>query len=407
MLRVRLLCARQSLSVDNLFVFLMLFEYFRVPDEYTERVLRWGIMSALVLRGVMIAIGVAAVQRFRPVLLGFALILIVSAYKMLQPEGDEESLQDNAVMKIARWCVKATDEYDGDKFFTRIDGVRRATPMFVVLICIELSDVLFAVDSIPAVVGITQDAFIVYSSNIFALMALRSLYLILSKSVQQLVYLRHAVATILGFVGLKSARAARPIISRRAGCPTLPAPAASDAQLDSCASALLGSGARVLPRTRLLRCVAWCDHCAARCGHDRLAAQKSASRVQWRQGAAQGLSGCRTPQVGQRGLIAAAACFGAAGGWGWCIRRRARPAMTMYWRVRARVRARLQSCTAPRDARAQHGATSWWFIWWAGESWRGWRLYRDTKCESVCRCISRVVSRVSHTHRMRLLYPES
>jgi TerC family integral membrane protein len=193
----------KSLSVDNLFVFLMLFEYFRVPDEYTERVLRWGIMSALVLRGVMIAIGVAAVQRFRPVLLGFALILIVSAYKMLQPEGDEESLQDNAVMKIARWCVKATDEYDGDKFFTKIDGVRRATPMFVVLICIELSDVLFAVDSIPAVVGITQDAFIVYSSNIFALMALRSLYLILSKSVQQLIYLRHAVATILGFVGLK------------------------------------------------------------------------------------------------------------------------------------------------------------------------------------------------------------
>ena len=103
------------------------------------------------------------------------------------------------------------DRYDGDKFFTKIDGVRRATPMFVVLICIELSDVLFAVDSIPAVVGITQDAFIVYSSNIFALMALRSLYLILSKSVQQLIYLRHAVALILGFVGLKSARAACPI----------------------------------------------------------------------------------------------------------------------------------------------------------------------------------------------------
>jgi len=193
----------KSLSVDNLFVFLMLFEYFKVPEESQERVLRWGIMSALVLRGVMIGVGVAAVQRFKPVLLVFALILIVSAYKMLQPEGDEEDLHDNAVMKIARWCVSATDEYDGDKFFTKVDGVRRATPMLVVLICIELSDVLFAVDSIPAVVGITQDPFIVYSSNIFALMALRSLYLILSKSVQQLIYLRHAVATILGFVGLK------------------------------------------------------------------------------------------------------------------------------------------------------------------------------------------------------------
>jgi len=181
----------------------MIFEYFKVPEASQERVLRWGIMSALVLRGVMIAVGVAAVQRFRPVLLAFALILIVSAVKMIQPEGDEESLHDNMVMKIARRLVSATDEYDGDKFFTRIDGVRRATPMLVVLICIELSDVLFAVDSIPAVVGITQDPFIVYTSNIFALMALRSLYLILSKSVQQLVYLRHAVATILGFVGLK------------------------------------------------------------------------------------------------------------------------------------------------------------------------------------------------------------
>jgi len=192
----------KSLSVDNLFVFLMLFEYFHVPDEYTERVLRWGIMSALVLRGFMIAMGVAAVERFRPVLLVFAVILIASAYKMLQPE-NEEDLADNAVMRIARWLVDATDEYDGDKFFTKVAGVRRATPMFVVLICIELSDVLFAVDSIPAVVGITHDPFIVYSSNIFALMALRSLYLILAKSVQQLLYLRHAVAAILGFVGVK------------------------------------------------------------------------------------------------------------------------------------------------------------------------------------------------------------
>jgi len=193
----------KSLSVDNLFVFLMLFEYFKVPEQHTERVLRWGIMSALVLRGVMIAVGVAAVQRFRPVLLGFALILIVSAVKMVQPEGEDEDLSDNAVMKIARWCVSATDEYDGDKFMTKVDGKRRATPMLVVLICIELSDVLFAVDSIPAVVGITQDPFIVYSSNIFALMALRSLYLILSKSVQQLIYLKQAVAAILGFVGIK------------------------------------------------------------------------------------------------------------------------------------------------------------------------------------------------------------
>jgi TerC family integral membrane protein len=223
----------KSLSVDNLFVFLMLFRYFKVPERHTERVLRWGIISALVLRGVMIAVGVAAVQRFRPVLLVFALILVVSAYKMLQPEAEEEELSENMVMRAARSLVRATDRYDGDRFFTTVGGARRATPMLVVLVCIELSDVLFAVDSIPAVVGITQDPFIVYTSNIFALLALRSLYLLLSRSarrralfmhpcgpfgprpgmlltprrrllqVQQLHYLRHAVAAILGFVGVK------------------------------------------------------------------------------------------------------------------------------------------------------------------------------------------------------------
>ena len=136
------------------------------------------------------------------VLLLFALILVVSSYKMLQPEG-EADLADNPVMKLARRLVSATDSYDGDRFFTKERGVRRATPMLVVLICIELSDVVFAVDSIPAVVGISQDPFVVYTSNCFALLALRSLYTLLAKSVQQLHYLRHAVALILGFVGCK------------------------------------------------------------------------------------------------------------------------------------------------------------------------------------------------------------
>ena len=202
----------KSLSVDNLFVFLMLFQYFKVPVRHTQRVLTWGIFSALVLRGIMIAIGVAAVQRFRWVLLIFALVLMFSAYKMLGEDDDAEDLSENYVMKIARWMVDATDQYDGDRFFTAVGGKSRATPMLVVLVCIELSDVIFAVDSIPAVVGITQDAFIVYSSNAFALLALRSLYLLLSRSIQQLHYLRHAVALILGFVGVKMVRAlaARP-----------------------------------------------------------------------------------------------------------------------------------------------------------------------------------------------------
>jgi len=187
----------KSLSVDNLFVFLMLFEYFRVPNQHAERVLRWGIMSALVLRGAMIAVGVVAVQRFRPVLLLFAAILIVSAWKMLQPEAEEEELSENFVMRLARRIVPATDEYDGDRFFTRVRGRVRATPLLVVLVCVELSDILFAVDSVPAVISITHDPLIVYTSNIFALLALRSLYMLLSRSVQQLRYLRHAVATIL------------------------------------------------------------------------------------------------------------------------------------------------------------------------------------------------------------------
>ena len=192
----------KSLSVDNLFVFLMLFEYFKVPEALTQRVLKWGILSALVLRGVMIAAGVAVVTRFRPVLLAFALVLVVSAVKMLQPE-EEEDLADNGVLKLARRFVDATDEYDGEKFFTRVKGVRKATPLLVVLICIELSDVIFAVDSIPAVVGITKDPLVVYTSNAFALLALRSLYTLLSKSVSALHYLRHAVALILLFVGVK------------------------------------------------------------------------------------------------------------------------------------------------------------------------------------------------------------
>ncbi|EOD41854.1 hypothetical protein EMIHUDRAFT_420248 [Emiliania huxleyi CCMP1516] len=192
----------KSLSVDNLFVFLMIFDYFKVPEQYTQRVLKWGILTALALRAVMIGVGVAVVQRFRPVLLVFALVLVVSAIKMLMPE-HETDLADNAMMKIATRFVDATDYYDGEKFMTKVNGVRKATPLLVVLVMIELSDVIFAVDSIPAVVGITSDAMVVYSSNVFALMALRSLYLLLSKSVESLYYLRHAVALILFFVGAK------------------------------------------------------------------------------------------------------------------------------------------------------------------------------------------------------------
>lgn len=193
----------KSLSVDNLFVFLMIFNYFQVPEELTPRVLQWGILSALVMRGVMIAAGVLIIQRFRPVLLVFSLILVVSAAKMLAPEEEETDLKDNPIVKLAHSMFSTTDEFDGSKFFTRRDGTLKATPLLVVLLCVELSDIMFAVDSIPAVVGISQDPLVVYSSNVFALLAMRSLYVLLAKSVSTFYYLKHAVALILFFIGGK------------------------------------------------------------------------------------------------------------------------------------------------------------------------------------------------------------
>lgn len=193
----------KSLSIDNLFVFLMVFEYFQVPEAYTQRVLTWGILSALVLRGIMIAAGVMVINRFRPVLLFFSLILVVSAIKMLLPEDEHADLAQNPLVKLCRSMFDSVDFYDEDKFITTVDGVRKATPLLMVLLVVELSDVMFAIDSIPAVVGVTSDPLIVYTSNIFALMALRSLYTVLSKSVTQLCYLKHAVAAILLFIGGK------------------------------------------------------------------------------------------------------------------------------------------------------------------------------------------------------------
>eukprot|EP00611_Tribonema_gayanum_P004853 TRINITY_DN14088_c0_g1_i1.p1 TRINITY_DN14088_c0_g1~~TRINITY_DN14088_c0_g1_i1.p1 ORF type:complete len:366 (+),score=122.88 TRINITY_DN14088_c0_g1_i1:51-1100(+) len=196
----------QSLSVDNLFVFLLLFEYFNVPISYQQRVLRWGIVGAVILRGVFIALGEAALESFQPVLLGFAAILMVSAYKLFtEEEGGEADLTDNQVVQFSSKLLKATDQYDGDKFFTMVDGVRRATPLLLVLVCVELSDLVFAVDSIPAVFGCTRDPFLVYTSNIFAILNLRSLYTVLSNAVGDLEYLRPAVAGVLAFVGAKLA----------------------------------------------------------------------------------------------------------------------------------------------------------------------------------------------------------
>ncbi|CAB1118984.1 unnamed protein product [Ectocarpus sp. CCAP 1310/34] len=219
-------------SVDNLFVFLMTFDYFQVPLEHQGRVLTWGIVGAILMRGVMIAFGVAAVKRFQWITVVFAAILLVSSYKLLvESEEEDHDLSQNTLVRMSRRLVGAVDEYDGDRFFTRLGGKGKtvATPLLLCLVCIELSDFVFAVDSIPAVLGISQarhidllpanfswqmwlrmshntpsrDPFVVFTSNLFAIMGLRSIYVIIAQAVSQLPYLKPAVALVLGFVGCK------------------------------------------------------------------------------------------------------------------------------------------------------------------------------------------------------------
>ena len=148
----------QSLSVDNLFVFLLLFEYFNVPLESQDRVLNWGIIGAIVMRAVMIGLGAAALQNFHEILLVFAGILVYSSAKSLIPEGDEdeEDPSENTIVKFSQGLINSTQQFDGDRFFTLVDGVKKATPLFICMIAVEISDVVFAVDSIPAVFGVTE-----------------------------------------------------------------------------------------------------------------------------------------------------------------------------------------------------------------------------------------------------------
>jgi len=195
----------QSLSVDNLFVFLLLFEYFKVPLSSQDRVLNWGIYGAIVMRAGMIGIGAVALERFHAILLVFAGILVYSSVQTLIPEDEdeEEDMSENTIVKFSRNLFDSTDEFDGSNFFTMVDGVKTATPLFICMIALEISDVVFAVDSIPAVFGVTENPLVVFSSNMFAIMGLRSLYTILSKAASDLEYLEPAVGIVLGFIGVK------------------------------------------------------------------------------------------------------------------------------------------------------------------------------------------------------------
>lgn len=196
-----------SLSVDNLFVFLLLFRYFKVPPQLVDICLNYGITGSIVLRGVFIFAGLAAVGLFSPILLGFAGFLLFSSYSMLtgDDEGDDDGDDPPELVTGVLEKLPMTGTFEGEKFFVDTPDGLKATQLTGTLVCIALCDVLFAVDSIPAVLGVTSDPFVVYTSNIAAVVGLRSLYQLLSIAVSDLVYLEKAVAIVLGFVGVKLA----------------------------------------------------------------------------------------------------------------------------------------------------------------------------------------------------------
>jgi tellurite resistance protein TerC len=192
-----------SLSVDNIFVFVLIFSYFAVPAAYQHRVLFWGILSALILRGVMIGVGVALVDAFHWALYLFGAFLIFTGIKMFFARRKAVAIGRNPLIRIVRHLLPVSDTYSGARFTVLSDGRWLLTPLAMVLIMIEASDVLFAIDSIPAIFGITHDPFIVYTSNVCAILGLRSLYFLLAGVVHKLVYLKPALAVILSFIGAK------------------------------------------------------------------------------------------------------------------------------------------------------------------------------------------------------------
>ncbi|HSH61512.1 MAG TPA: TerC family protein [Acidimicrobiales bacterium] len=193
----------KSLSIDNVFVWAVILSYFKVPPQYQFRVLFWGIFGALVLRAVFIFAGVALIERFDFVLYFFGALLLYSAFKIARHQEAEVHPETSLVLKTVNKVVPSTDRYDGQKMFTRVDGKRLATPLFAVLIMIESTDVVFAVDSIPAILAVSREPFIVFSSNAFAILGLRALYFCLAGMAGRFRYLNIGLGAILAFVGVK------------------------------------------------------------------------------------------------------------------------------------------------------------------------------------------------------------
>ena len=191
-----------SLSIDNLFVFLVIFRYFRVPGELQHRVLFWGILGALITRGAFILAGVGLIRQFDWITYIFGAMLVWSGFKLLRQGDAEIDPEKNPVLKLFRRWMPVTDEYVGDKFWVRQPGLY-ATPLVVVLLIVETTDILFAVDSIPAVLAITLNAFIVYTSNVFAIMGLRSMYFAVAGMMDYFEYLHYGLSAVLVFIGGK------------------------------------------------------------------------------------------------------------------------------------------------------------------------------------------------------------
>ncbi|MDB6069507.1 MAG: Integral rane protein TerC [Verrucomicrobiales bacterium] len=193
----------KSLSVDNVFVFALLFTYFAVPPIYQHKVLFWGVLGALVMRAGMIVLGAALITKFAWIIYVFGAFLILTGLKMIFKKEQEMNPGNNPVVRWFKRLMPVTADYRGDRFFVRENGIRMATPLFVVLILVEISDLIFAVDSIPAIFAVTRDPFIVYTSNVFAILGLRSLYFALAGVMDKFHFLKLGLGVVLTFVGVK------------------------------------------------------------------------------------------------------------------------------------------------------------------------------------------------------------
>jgi tellurite resistance protein TerC len=193
----------KALSVDNLFVFLVIFAYFHVSAEFQHRVLFWGILGAIILRGLLIGIGAALIHQFEWLLYIFGIFLLYTAIRLWSQKGESVHPEKNPVVNLFRKFMPVTKDYDAGRFLKRIDGRLFATPLLIVLIVVETTDLAFALDSIPAIFAVTTDAFIVFTSNIFAILGLRALFFLLAGLLGMFRYLQHGLSLVLGFIGVK------------------------------------------------------------------------------------------------------------------------------------------------------------------------------------------------------------